>query len=414
MPALITAAVLVPVALVVAAVFSLLWRARATRQDSRTALFAGAVLAAWAALVTALARQGVLEPGTPEGLSPVVLALGGALAGLATGLAASPGLRRLLASQEGLVWLHLWRFEGLLFLVLLARGEVPALWAVPAGVGDVLVAAAAPWVARRLGSPGGRRRALTWNLLGLLDLILAVGLGVATSPGPGQLFHTTPTSALVTRYPLVLVPAFLVPLAFMLHVASVWQLLRGSWARPPGPVASNHRRGNPLARAAAGSAAFFLLAPGLVAGLVPWWLTGWQATEPAWPWPLRLMGGLLVLSGTTLLVVCFARFALEGAGTPAPVAPTERLVIGGPYRHVRNPMYLSVLAIICGQALWLGQRGLLAYGLAVLAAVASFVHWYEEPTLQARYGSAYEAYRRAVPGWWPRRRPWGGAVGRRG
>jgi hypothetical protein len=64
----------------------------------------------------------------------------------------------------------------------------------------------------------------------MTDLVVAVGLGVTTNPGPVQLFHTTPTSVLITRFPLVLVPAFLVPLAFTIHVISLWQLLGFRWA----------------------------------------------------------------------------------------------------------------------------------------------------------------------------------------
>jgi hypothetical protein len=92
---------------------------------------------------------------------------------------------------------------------------------------------AAPWVASGLDSPGGRRRAIFFNLFGMLDLIVAVGLGITTSAGPLHVFHTTPTSQLATRFPLALVPTFLVPLAFTLHVVSLWQLLGTSWARLP-------------------------------------------------------------------------------------------------------------------------------------------------------------------------------------
>jgi protein-S-isoprenylcysteine O-methyltransferase Ste14 len=98
------------------------------------------------------------------------------------------------------------------------------------------------------------------------------------------------------------------------------------------------------------------------------------------------------------------RFVVEGLGTPAPIAPTEHLFVGGLYRHVRNPMYLAVGAIIVGQALLIGRAVLLGYA-ALAATVAAFVRGYEEPTLARRYGFEYEAYRRAVPGWWPRRTP---------
>ena len=115
----------------------------------------------------------------------------------------------------------------------------------------------------------------------------------------------------------------------------------------------------------------------------------------------------MVGAGLAVLLEAFARFVVEGIGTPAPVAPTERLVIGGAYRYVRNPMYLAVAALIVGQALMLGHSVLLLYAAAFGVAVAAFVHGYEEPVLSRRFGAQYEAYRRAVPAWWPRRTPWG-------
>ena len=156
--------------------------------------------------------------------------------------------------------------------------------------------------------------------------------------------------------------------------------------------------------AAAGSAVFFVLAPGVMAGLIPWLLTGWDAKD-TWP-PLRVLGAALVAAGVVVLVHAFVRFVVEGVGTPAPVAPTEHLVVGGLYRYVRNPMYLAVAAIIVGQALVLGRPALLLYAAAFVAVTATFVRLYEEPVLRERFGGEYEAYCRAVPGWWPLRRPW--------
>src|SRR3712207_7162361 len=110
------------------------------------------------------------------------------------------------------------------------------------------------------------------------------------------------------------------------------------------------------ARAAAGSVAFLCLAPGVVAGVVPWWISEWRSSGP---YPLdevfRVVGGALVVGGLGVLLHAFVRFVVEGLGTPAPVAPTEHLVVGGLYRHVRNPMYVAVVAIIEGQALLLGS-----------------------------------------------------------
>jgi protein-S-isoprenylcysteine O-methyltransferase Ste14 len=156
------------------------------------------------------------------------------------------------------------------------------------------------------------------------------------------------------------------------------------------------------AAAAAGSAAFFVLAPGVVAGLVPWWLTGWRVQPLSAP--LRLLGVVLLVAGFGVLLRAFVQFVADGIGTPAPVAPTERLVVSGLYRCVRNPMYLAVLATIIGQALILGQPGLFGYVVAVGAAFVAFVRRYEEPTLRRRYGAEYESYQHAVPGWWPRLR----------
>ena len=125
------------------------------------------------------------------------------------------------------------------------------------------------------------------------------------------------------------------------------------------------------------------------------------------PWPVRVLGALVVAAGLPVLLQAFARFVTEGGGTPAPVAPTSKLVVGGLYRWVRNPMYLAVGAVIAGQALLLGQSVLLLYLAIYSGVVATFVHGYEEPVLRARYGEEYDRYRRTVPAWWPAvRRLW--------
>ena len=162
----------------------------------------------------------------------------------------------------------------------------------------------------------------------------------------------------------------------------------------------------PRAKAALGSVAFLLIAPGVTAGVIPWTLTDWRM-EPASP-SLRATGAVLIALGAAFLLHAFARFVIEGLGTPAPVAPPRRLVVGGVYRYVRNPMYLAVGATIVGQALLFGQPGLLVYAGAFGAAVFCFARLYEEPTLAAQFGPRYEAYRRAVPGWLPRVKPWRG------
>jgi protein-S-isoprenylcysteine O-methyltransferase Ste14 len=153
--------------------------------------------------------------------------------------------------------------------------------------------------------------------------------------------------------------------------------------------------------AAIGSALFFAAAPFVVAGVVPYLLTGWKLGDPR-P-ALQILGGALLAACVPVLIAAFARFVREGSGTPAPVAPTSELVVGGLYRYVRNPMYLAVVGSIVGQAMLLGRGVLYVYALAVFILVYAFVRLYEQPELTRTYGPQYEAYCRQVPGWLPRR-----------
>jgi hypothetical protein len=230
---LLTVIVLGLAAVVVATVFVVMWRERTSAHEARIAVASGGVLALLAVIATMLAYSGVFQPRDTESVPPVGINLVVVLSVLVVSLASSVSLRGLLTRQEHLIRLHLWRLVGVVFLLLMVRGQVPALWALPAGIGDILVAVTAPWVARNLHTPRGTRRAVIWNLLGMADLIVAVGLGIMTSPGPTQVFHTVPTSELLAHFPLALVPTFLVPLAFVLHVVSLWQLMGGVWVRHP-------------------------------------------------------------------------------------------------------------------------------------------------------------------------------------
>lgn len=157
--------------------------------------------------------------------------------------------------------------------------------------------------------------------------------------------------------------------------------------------------------ALAGSAVFFGLAPGIVAGVIPWFITKWRFGEGAFL-SASIIGGVMTAISLALLIDCFRRFAIEGKGTPAPLAPTEELVISGPYRHVRNPMYLAVTGLIFGQALLFGNAALIAYGVAIWIAFDLFVITHEEPRLRREFSEAYEAYSKAVPRWIPRLTPW--------
>lgn len=159
-----------------------------------------------------------------------------------------------------------------------------------------------------------------------------------------------------------------------------------------------------------GSAIFLVLAPGTVAVYVPWAISRWHMHPPLLDFvPFRWMGTLLVITGVPVLLDSFVRFAVQGLGTPAPVAPTQHLVVSGLYRYVRNPMYVAVVSVVLGQGLLLGNIRVLEYGVAVWLAMHLFVVFYEEPTLRGKFGAEYEEYRRNVRRWLPRMRPWQGS-----
>ncbi len=156
-----------------------------------------------------------------------------------------------------------------------------------------------------------------------------------------------------------------------------------------------------------GSAIFLVLAPGTVAGLVPWWISRWHVHAPLLGFVgFRVLGVALMVAGAPVLLDSFARFAIQGVGTPAPVLPTRHLVVTGFYRRVRNPMYVAVVALILGQGVLFGDVAVLEYGVVVWAAFHAFVLAYEEPTLRRTYGTEYDTFRAHVPRWIPRLRPW--------
>ena len=197
---LLDALVVITTALVVIALFALLWRGRTSPRSAWISGLTGVVLAAWAITTGVLASSGSYQPHDTHSPPPIGVQLATALAIQSACLWLSPTLRGLLRNRKNLIRLNVWRLAGAIFLALMLAGRLPALWAIPAGVGDVL--------------------------LGVLDLVVAIGLGITTNPGPAQLFHTTPNTELLTRFPLALVPGFLVPLAFMVHFVSLWQLRR--------------------------------------------------------------------------------------------------------------------------------------------------------------------------------------------
>src|SRR5688572_13787891 len=148
-----------------------------------------------------------------------------------------------------------------------------------------------------------------------------------------------------------------------------------------------------------------ILLPGVVAGYVPWAVFGVRDVVLDPSRPGHILGLALIAAGTVLLVLCIVDFARIGRGTLSPVDPPTRLVVRGLYRHVRNPMYLSVTAILLGELALARSSVLLVYLLGFLVAANVFVIGYEEPKLRSQFGASYEDYSRRVGRWLPRWAP---------
>jgi protein-S-isoprenylcysteine O-methyltransferase Ste14 len=155
------------------------------------------------------------------------------------------------------------------------------------------------------------------------------------------------------------------------------------------------------------SAFFLVIARGTVAGYVPWRISDWRIRAPLLHFPpFRWLGVLLIVAGVPVLLDSFARFALKGLGTPAPVFPTRHLVVSGLYRYVRNPMYLAVAAVILGQGLLFGDVRVLEYEILVCLGFHLFVVFYEEPALRRSFGAEYEEFCAQVGRWVPGLSAW--------
>jgi hypothetical protein len=208
---------------------------------SRTGLEGGARLATWLAIAVpftlwlaiawTLALDGAFRPVPGSGrVPPLPIAI---FAPILVGLVLLTRSKRVAAVLDAtppawLIGLQLYRVLGGIFLVYWARGAAPGVFALPAGIGDVLTGLLALPVALLVsaGTSGGRRAAIAWNLLGIADLTLAVTLGTLSGPGPLQIFSLDRPNLLVGTYPTVMVPAFAVPSSVILHGLSLWQLRR--------------------------------------------------------------------------------------------------------------------------------------------------------------------------------------------
>lgn len=240
-PAFLPYFVLTGTAFAIAAILyglnSSLFRAHWPAQERRRAVIgAGVILLGWLAAAIALAGAGVYHVAA-DGIPTIQY---GIFIPIAIGLLLlwrSALASRILDAvpQPWLVGVQLYRALGIIFLILYALGELPGLFAWPAGVGDIAVGLAAPIVglayARALREGAGLVRA--WNIFGILDLVVAVTMGFATAPSALQLIDVQPTSELMTVLPMVLIATYLVPLSIVLHVASLKKLPRDAAKRYP-------------------------------------------------------------------------------------------------------------------------------------------------------------------------------------
>jgi protein-S-isoprenylcysteine O-methyltransferase Ste14 len=147
---------------------------------------------------------------------------------------------------------------------------------------------------------------------------------------------------------------------------------------------------------------FTIVVPGTLLGIVPWLIlqSSGEAVMPSLS--IWLIGLLPFLAGIILYFWCAGAFTFIGKGTPAPIDAPVFLVREGPYRWVRNPMYIGVFSVLAGEIILFHSLSLLIYMLLVGVIVHLFVVFYEEPHLTRRFGESYEAYLRIVPRWLPR------------
>jgi protein-S-isoprenylcysteine O-methyltransferase Ste14 len=153
---------------------------------------------------------------------------------------------------------------------------------------------------------------------------------------------------------------------------------------------------------------FALLMPGTVVIVIPWLLLRGQPSRDVRLDLPAVVGSALAIAGAATLLVCIRDFAVSGRGTLAPVDPPRKLVRVGLYRHVRNPMYLGVLLVLVGEALFFESPALGFYAAVLALTFHLFVVLVEEPSLRGSFPSDYERYRTGVPRWIPRLRPWEG------
>jgi hypothetical protein len=191
---------------------------------------AAAMLGGWLVASGLLARADAYHQASGQAAPWFGVAVAGTLLALVAATRI-PVVARILAAPHTpsrLAMPHTWRVVGVTFLLVMAQGHLPAIFALPAGLGDIATGLAAPFVAWRLAHGGGRTRAVWFNLFGILDLVVALSIGFLAGLGPWQPLEVTPSTEPLSLLPLALVPTVAVPLAVALHLVSLSRLRTGA------------------------------------------------------------------------------------------------------------------------------------------------------------------------------------------
>ncbi len=147
---------------------------------------------------------------------------------------------------------------------------------------------------------------------------------------------------------------------------------------------------------------FSILIPGTVTVLVPYWLlTSSSASPPLQFGYFRYLGILPAIVGVAIYLWCAWDFTFAGRGTPAPIDPPKELVVRGLYQYARNPMYVGILSILIGEALFFESTRLMVYVAVAFLFYFSIVLIYEEPVLKRKFGDSYRTYCQTTPRWLP-------------
>ena len=149
---------------------------------------------------------------------------------------------------------------------------------------------------------------------------------------------------------------------------------------------------------------FTFLLPGTVTVLIPYWIVSSRGVKTFSTDPVRYLGASLILIGAAGLLWCIWDFFSKGRGTLAPIDPPRHLVVHGLYRYVRNPMYLAVVTMLTGEAIFFMSASVLLEAGVFISLAYLFVVFYEEPALRRQFGESYERYLRTVGRWIPRSR----------